>query len=74
MVKGPQSRILHAKARSSARAPAYIEKKCAIPACSRVSATLERAGMAALNPKVSGNGALLLDLSRRARGGARLCV
>ena len=35
--KGPQSRILLAKAHSSARAPAYIEKKCAIPARSRVA-------------------------------------
>ena len=31
------------------------------------SATLEQAGMAALNPRVSGNGALLLDVSRHAR-------
>ena len=38
------------------------------------SATLDAAGMAALNPRASGNGALLLDVSRRARGGARLCV
>ena len=38
------------------------------------SATLDAAGLAALNPRASGNGALLLDVSRRARGGARLCV
>ena len=38
------------------------------------SVTLDAAGMAALNPKASGNGALLLDVSRRVRGGARLCV
>ena len=38
------------------------------------SATLDAAGMAALNPRVSGNGALLLDVSRRASGGARLCM
>ena len=38
------------------------------------SATLDGAGMAVLNPRASGNGALLLDVSRRARGGARLCV
>ena len=38
------------------------------------SATLDAVGMAALNPRVSGNDALLLDVSRRARGGARLCV
>ena len=38
------------------------------------SATLDAAGMAALNPRCGGNGALLLDVSRRARGGARLCV
>ena len=36
-VKGPQSQILHTKARSSAHAPAYIKKKCAIPAASRVA-------------------------------------
>ena len=29
------------------------------------SATLDAAGMAALNPRASGNGALLLDVSRR---------
>ena len=45
-LKGPQSRILHAKMRSSMHAPAHIEKKGAIPARSRVSATLELAGMA----------------------------
>ena len=38
------------------------------------SATLDAVGMAALNPRASGNGALLLDVSRRGRGGARLCV
>ena len=38
------------------------------------SAILDAAGTAALNPRASGNGALLLDVSRRARGGARLCV
>ena len=38
------------------------------------SATLDAAVMAALNPRASGNGALLLDLNRRARGGTRLCV
>ena len=38
------------------------------------SATLDAVGMAALNPRASGNGALLLDVSRRASGGARLCV
>ena len=38
------------------------------------SATLDAAGMAALNPRASGNGALLLDVSRHARGGVRLCV
>ena len=38
------------------------------------SATLDATGMVALNPRASGNGALLLDVSRRARGGARLCV
>ena len=38
------------------------------------SATIDAAGMAALNPRASGNGALLLDVSRRARGGACLCV
>ena len=38
------------------------------------SATLDAAGMAALNPRASRNGALLLDVSRRVRGGARLCV
>ena len=38
------------------------------------SATLECAGMAALNPRASGNGSLLLDVSRCACGGARLCV
>ena len=38
------------------------------------SATLDEAEMAALNPRASGNGALLLNVSRRARGGARLCV
>ena len=38
------------------------------------SATLDGAGMAVLNPRASGNGALLLGVSRRARGGARLCV
>ena len=38
------------------------------------SATLDAAGLAALNPRVSGNGTLLLDVSRRARRGARLCV
>ena len=38
------------------------------------SATLDAAGMAALNPRCGGNGALLLDVSRRARGGACLCV
>ena len=31
------------------------------------SATLDAAGMAALNPRASGNGALLLDVSRRMR-------
>ena len=36
------------------------------------SATLDAAGMAALNPRASRNGALLLDISRRASGGARL--
>ena len=30
------------------------------------SATLDAVGMAALNPRASGNGALLLDVSRRA--------
>ena len=34
------------------------------------SATLDAAGMAALNPRASGNGALLLDVSRRTHGGA----
>ena len=34
------------------------------------SATLDAAGMAALNPRCGGNSALLLDVSRRARGGA----
>ena len=38
------------------------------------SATLDVAGMAALNPKASGNGALLLDVIRHARGGPRLCM
>ena len=38
------------------------------------SATLDGAGMAKLNPRASGNGALLIDVSRHARGGARLCV
>ena len=38
------------------------------------SATLDVVGMAALNPRASGNGAPLLDVSRRARGGARLCL
>ena len=38
------------------------------------SATLDAAGMAAWNPRASGNGALLLDVSRHGRGGARLCV
>ena len=38
------------------------------------SATLDAAGIAALNPRASGNGALLLDKSRRARGGVCLCV
>ena len=38
------------------------------------SATLDAAGTAALNPRASGNGALLLDVSRHMHGGARLCV
>ena len=38
------------------------------------SAILDAAGMAALNPRASGNGALLLDVSMHARGGARLCM
>ena len=38
------------------------------------SATLDGAGMAVLNPRASGNGAHLLDVSKCARGGARLCV
>ena len=38
------------------------------------SAFLDAAGMAALKPRASRNGALLLDVSRRAHGGARLCV
>ena len=38
------------------------------------SATLDAPGMAALNPRASGNGALLLDVSRHTCGGARLCV
>ena len=38
------------------------------------SATLDGAGMAVLNPRRSRNGALLLDVSRRVRGGAHLCV
>ena len=33
------------------------------------SATLDAVGMAALNPRASGNGAFLLNVSRRARGG-----
>ena len=37
-------------------------------------ATIDAAGMAALNPRFSRNGALLLDVSRLAHGGARLCV
>ena len=36
------------------------------------SATLDAAGMVALNLRASWNGALLLDISRCARGGARL--
>ena len=35
------------------------------------SATLDSAGMAALNPRASGNGALLLDVSRCARAEER---
>ena len=38
------------------------------------SATLDAAGTAALNPRASGNGALLLDVSRRVCGGAHLCM
>ena len=38
------------------------------------SATLDVVGITALNPRASGNGALLLDVNRRARGGAGLCV
>ena len=38
------------------------------------SATLDATGMVALNPRCGGNGALLLDVSSFARGGARLCV
>ena len=38
------------------------------------SATLDAAGMATLNPRCGRNGALLLDESRCARGGARLCM
>ena len=38
------------------------------------SATLDAVGMAALNPRASGNGALLLYVRRRARRGACLCV
>ena len=38
------------------------------------SATLDAAGMAVLNPRVSVNGALLLDVIRHARGGPRLCM
>ena len=38
------------------------------------SATLDATGMAALNPRCGRNGALLLDVSRCARGEARLCV
>ena len=38
------------------------------------SATLDGAGMVLLNPRASGNGALLLDVSRRAHGGAILVV
>ena len=38
------------------------------------SATLDAAGMVALNPRASGNGALFLDVSRRASGVACLCV
>ena len=52
-----------------------MEKKC-YNARDRAgySATLDAAGIAALNPRASGNGALLLDVSRRAHGGAGLCV
>ena len=38
------------------------------------SAILDAAGMAALNPRSGENGALLLDVSRCARGGAHLCM
>ena len=38
------------------------------------SATLDAAGLAALNPRASVNGTLLLDVSRRVHGGARLCL
>ena len=38
------------------------------------SATLDAAGMAALNLRASVNGALLLDVIRHARGGPRLCM
>ena len=38
------------------------------------SATVDAVGMTALNPRASGNGTLLLDVSRHARGGALLCV
>ena len=38
------------------------------------SATLNAAGLAALNTRASGNGALLLNVSRRAHGGAGLCM
>ena len=38
------------------------------------SATLDAAGMVALNPRCGRNGTLLLDVSRRAHGGVRLCV
>ena len=38
------------------------------------SATLDGAGMAVLHPRASGNGALLLYVSRRARAEERLCV
>ena len=52
-----------------------VEKKC-YNARDRAgySATLDAAGLAALNPRASGNGALLLNVSRRVQGGARLCV
>ena len=38
------------------------------------SATLDAAGMAALNPRCGGNGALLLDLRRHVHRGVHLCM